>query len=440
MEDWLAKMLIDENFISEVTALDGSGNGGGEVEVWERPSDWLPMPSVLATEQKFVGLLAVNNRDSNWVAFSCSGAYTVNWGDGSSPQNFSSGSVASRNIAWADVSSGTLTSEGFRQCLITVTPQAANNITAFSLDRKHSSAGSSAYSTGWLDVVISSPNLSSAPMFGGTLVAPARRLRRARWLSYDGNTISNSTQFTGLANLRIVEVPANLKSNRVDSMFSGCLDLVELPFFNTSAATLWSSFVSECHSLKFIPAYSFTACTTLSSAFSYTYSLIRFLGAINAPSCTNLSSTFIGSGIQFLPSMTFGSGLLTSMTSAFQQTSFRDASVLNMVIGVTTISSLFLQNANLEEVGPMNLSSVTTGSSGIFSSCPNLRRFQGTGMRFSISFLNCQLTRDAIVEVFTNLGTASGTQTVTVTGNPGAASLSGADLAIATGKGWTVAK
>jgi hypothetical protein len=49
-----------------------------------------------------------------------------------------------------------------------------------------------------------------------------------------------------------------------------------------------------------------------------------------------------------------------------------------------------------------------------------------------------KLARKAISNIFTALGTASGAQTVTVTGNHGVPDLTAGDLAIATGKGWTV--
>lgn len=45
------------------------------------------------------------------------------------------------------------------------------------------------------------------------------------------------------------------------------------------------------------------------------------------------------------------------------------------------------------------------------------------------------LNSDQLNNVFTNLGTAAGVQTITITGNPGAATC---NTAIATAKGWTV--
>jgi len=62
-----------------------------------------------------------------------------------------------------------------------------------------------------------------------------------------------------------------------------------------------------------------------------------------------------------------------------------------------------------------------------------------TGSRFAISFASMKLSRQEIAGIFTALGTASGAQTVTVTGNHGVPDLTAADLLIATNKGWTVA-
>jgi hypothetical protein len=55
----------------------------------------------------------------------------------------------------------------------------------------------------------------------------------------------------------------------------------------------------------------------------------------------------------------------------------------------------------------------------------------------TVSFQNCQLSRDAIVEIFNNLAVVV-SATITITGNWGVTALSAADLLIATDKGWTV--
>ena len=48
------------------------------------------------------------------------------------------------------------------------------------------------------------------------------------------------------------------------------------------------------------------------------------------------------------------------------------------------------------------------------------------------------LGRTELVEIFNNLGTASGAQTIVITNCLGAAALTAPERAIATGKGWTI--
>ena len=56
-------------------------------------------------------------------------------------------------------------------------------------------------------------------------------------------------------------------------------------------------------------------------------------------------------------------------------------------------------------------------------------------MRFGFSIANSQLSATSLNDLFTSLGTASGSQTITVTGNPGAPTC---NTSIATSKGFTV--
>jgi hypothetical protein len=104
---------------------------------------------------------------------------------------------------------------------------------------------------------------------------------------------------------------------------------------------------------------------------------------------------------------------------------------------VTTISTLFRATAWVHGVitVPAYDLSLCTAYSSTFAGAYNLERFMATGITRGISFVDCNLSATAINEIFTNLGTAAGTQTITVTGNRGAASCT---PSIATAKGWTV--
>jgi surface protein len=72
---------------------------------WIRNPSWLPLTSITSAEQKFTGLYRIN-RFSNFIAFSFTtsgGAqYSINWGDGSSPQLVNSGVQANYEYDWND--------------------------------------------------------------------------------------------------------------------------------------------------------------------------------------------------------------------------------------------------------------------------------------------------------------------------------------------------
>ena len=58
----------------------------------------------------------------------------------------------------------------------------------------------------------------------------------------------------------------------------------------------------------------------------------------------------------------------------------------------------------------------------------------------TVALQNCQLSRDALVEIFTNLTdrTSTTSATIDITGNWGSSALTSADRAIATNKNWVI--
>ena len=84
------------------TAVAARSNQG-VVTPWVRNPSWVALPTVGSTDQKFVGLIAVFP-DSNFAALSAttnSGTYTVDWGDGSVPQAYTSGTQANYQYSYS---------------------------------------------------------------------------------------------------------------------------------------------------------------------------------------------------------------------------------------------------------------------------------------------------------------------------------------------------
>lgn len=136
---------------------------------YKRPSDWLAMPSVPPTEEKFVGLFAVYNTDSNFVAINFTDDYTVDWGDGT-VEDFASGVTAEHAYDFASINNSTLTSRGYKQVLVVVTPQSGNSLQDMDINVRHSLCPVTVpdeLSTAWLDIVISLPNGESMYLSDG---------------------------------------------------------------------------------------------------------------------------------------------------------------------------------------------------------------------------------------------------------------------------------
>lgn len=191
--------------------------GGGAVrrEPYVRPADWLTLTIPTGSEEKFVGLFGVHDHDSNYLAMSFSGAYTVDWGDGSAPEDYSSGATAEHKYDWDDLSPSTLTSRGYRQAIVTVTPQSGQQLTVINLQKMHSRSNLTyGYTPLWLDVAINGPNLTSIYIGGGAVNLSALEVC----------TIGNVGTLTSCS-----------------YMFGHCYSLSSVSLFDTSSATSMQS-------------------------------------------------------------------------------------------------------------------------------------------------------------------------------------------------------
>jgi hypothetical protein len=111
--------------------------GGSAPAEWVRPSDWLAMPTVGPTEQKIVGLHCVWPTGGNFCALKISGAFTVDWGDGLI-EDFASGATAYHEYDYDDTDlDGTLSTRGYKQAIVVITPQPGQDLTSIFLQTKH---------------------------------------------------------------------------------------------------------------------------------------------------------------------------------------------------------------------------------------------------------------------------------------------------------------
>ena len=204
-----------------------------------RDTEWLTMPTITNTDEVLNGLVAVNDGENNYLAFSVTGAYTVDWGDGSATESFASGVVAEHNFAFANLGVETTHTEGYRQAIVSVTMQTPGTMTAIDLDERHSGVGNERWQLGWMDVEISGPSITSFALQSNE--APMLLLKEFSILSNSITSFSN--------------------------MFNNCYSLQSIPLLDTSAGTSFYRMFSYCYSLQGIPLLDTSASTNLSDMF-----------------------------------------------------------------------------------------------------------------------------------------------------------------------------
>jgi len=226
-------------------------------------------------------------------------------------------------------------------------------------------------------------------------------------------------------------------------MFSGCYSLSELKPFDTSNITGQASSFREtfnsCWLLSDFSWVDFSSYETTTGG----YALFKNTSINKIPTIWNTSQSISLVGL-FKGNLSLEYADIPSNVQAnsigglfdgcvvLKEVPFFDTSVC------TNINSAFLNCYGLPTLPAYDFSSVTTATNS-FRNCSSLRWSDVYGLVISHTYDNCKLSREAIVNIFNNLGTASGSQTITVTNNTGSGDLTATDIAIATGKGWTVA-
>ena len=139
------------------------------VDGYVRPSDWIPLPEVQAGDQTLVALVAVYPHESNHLSFVVSGNYTVDWGDGV-VENFSAGQQANKNYVYSSLSAND-TTRGYRQAILTITPQSGQTLTSLNFNVRHPAATQNTYSIKLLEVVVAGANITNLVLSGNNIRA-----------------------------------------------------------------------------------------------------------------------------------------------------------------------------------------------------------------------------------------------------------------------------
>jgi surface protein len=406
-------------YLGQVPLFDTGQSSAG----YQRPSDWLPLPS--AEPQSVKILNAVFDQSENYAMLRMilnpsSSTYQVDWGDGV-VENIANNVNAFHNYDFNNpVLNGTLCSRGYKQAIITIKPN-SGTCTFFTLNlRATSPAGLQPYSTGVLDINVNLPSL-----IGGTR------------LQIGGNSVRHNL-------LERVNISSWGELTILDNLFFNCFRLqsVNETEWNTSEITGIANIFRSCGALKSLDCsnWNISKITNWSSAFLACYGLVSF----KSPSGTiPVGGNFINlfgscNSLEELDLSGLNVSNVTNMNSTFSNClSLRKINLTGWnTSAVTNASNLFSFCNTLQEIPDLNLSGVTTITSAAFCvSANSLTRMRATGINVSVNISQCMLGANSLNEVYSNLSANGTGKTITVTGNYGTAS---DDPSIATAKGWTV--
>lgn len=374
---------------------------------WVRPAGWLTMPEITSADTKIAILYAVYETHKNIFYFTPQtslGAFSLNvdWGDASS-NIYTSAVLQSHTYDYNTVTGTILQDEygqNYKQVLVVMTP-ISGTLQTFTF-------GSSVQFNSefnFLDFIGSWSTASLRFSRGAT------QMQRMLLKNYNSSSINYNSFYTFMPKLSSLELGQPFSPTSFAAVFStsgssylrvsGLTVIGNAPMNNT---------FSNC-GLKSLGDVTASTATNLSSFCSSSINL-QEVGNVLTPACTNLSGAFIS--CRSLVKV----GTITSTAA-------------------TNINNVFYGCYSLREAVFTYLGLVTTATTAFFQ-CWALEKLRVPDIKVSFSLLECSLNRDALVQVFNDLGAPAITQIITITRNPGTSDLTPADILIATSKNWTV--
>jgi surface protein len=314
---------------------------------WIRPPDWLPISHLVTDgEEKAVALYAVwdatgiANGYNNYCALYVTGNYTVDWGDGT-VENFASGVQAEHTYVYANMPASSYCSRGYRQAIITITPQVGQHLTLINYSRKHTLNTVRYATNNFLDVHLSGTDLSYVLFYNSTY-SQCKLLEKLYGYQVTNKLTTMSAMFTNCYSLQTLDLSSFNTAAVTDMtyMFYNCYSLqtLDLSYFNTAAVTTMSQMFYNCYSLQTLNLSYFNtaAVTTMSQMFTSCYSLQTLnLSSFNTAAVTTMSQMFTNCySLHTLDLSSFNTAAVTTMYQMF----YNCISLIGIDLSTTTLA------------------------------------------------------------------------------------------------------
>jgi hypothetical protein len=373
---------------------------------WQRPEDWLPMPTI--GDNEFVGLFAVFEDGFNVLAIDKSGtASFIDWGDGTTE---TSTGVVQHSYTYGSIGGVVLQSKdgrSYKQVIVRI--EMPNNATQLNVDIVTTGIGTNVRSQNWLDI-------DYHRTIAGTNGLRVSSQLKARYLQrVKARGITSAVSCIDCADLRIYDFPLDVNfSNNVQQIFENAGDVRDgngQPINIDSQAFTGGNLFQIClrANVKKIGNIT-TNYTNAHFGSAFRESMIEEIGDISFNSVT-VFTFFALTAIQLKKIGTISGNTI----SGSMQQAFDNARQL--------VTLVF--NADMSGV---------TNTAFTFLNCLSLRRLILPNLTRGFDIRATQITGQNLQDLFTSLGTASGSQTITLP-----TFTIGEDTSIATTKGYTIA-
>ena len=385
---------------------------------WKRSPSWVALPSVISTDEKFVGLYAVWP-DSNYVALTAAGNYNIDFGDGSASQNIATGVQVNYQIDYSAASLvGTektvtftastsfvnkhthgyvngdkvqfwniVTTTGINQAQTYYVINAAINTFQFSTVVNGVVSTFTNDGTGSL-LPYRQAIITVTPQSGQQLTALNLNIKNTAtglqqyttgWLdialsmpncSASGLVINGSTQNVNHGYLQQASIVNAGGLTTATYMFYYCYALQSIVQFNNTLVTDMSFMFNGCYSLQAVPLFNTAAVTTMASMF-YSCASLQAVPLFNTAAVTSMSSMFSSCFLlQAVP--LFNTAAVTNMQSMFSSCFSLQTVPLFNTAAVTFMNIMFSSCYALQAVPLFNTAAVTTMAQ-MFSGCLGLQ-------------------------------------------------------------------
>ena len=379
---------------------------------WQRPSFWPVLPTLTAASEAMYVLYPVyENRLNQYTLYTNAGRGLIDWGDGTSV--VSNGLAQTKVYNYASIS-GTvyvdaLTGENYKFIIIGLTRIGLPLISVYVAIAPVT--GAQRVTSFELEYNISLPNAVEL-LIGGTNTREPRFVKILRLWAFGAASFFRLYNFSTLEQLQLPATISGAWHSAFSNMGSVIVGNVN---YGTATGISGAFYPSRIKSHGNLTANS----ATIFNNYASNNPVITSFGTVNSTSCTSIASIFEANlSMQSV-------GLLTIPNC----TNYNDA------FG-SCQSLLAIRVAN---------AAACTSTTGMLQACYSLQVLDMPNLTRGVNFTNSSMGNYGM-NIFANgIGTASGAQTITITGTPFGALVTAADAtalairAVMTGKGYTIA-